>query len=179
MIRLSSKNIALSSFFLALGILFPFVFHQFGMAGRIFSPMHIPVFLAGIFVGPISGLVVGILSPIVSFLLSGMPPPYAVPLMAIELPLYGVSIGLLTKINKLPLILALIISMLVGRIGFALGLLVFGLFLNLPYGFSGFLKASFILGLPGIVLQLILIPLLVKGVGLASKSSGKNQQPQG
>jgi len=170
-IRLTSKDIALSSFFLALGILFPFIFHQFGIAGRIFSPMHIPVFLAGIFVGPVSGLLVGILSPIISFLSTGMPPPYAVPLMAIELPLYGVSIGLLIKIKKIPLVVALILSMLVGRAGFALGLLILGQFVNLPYGFSAFLQASFITGFPGIILQLILIPVLVKGIGLASKSS--------
>ena len=173
MIRLNSKDIALSSFFLALGILFPFIFHQFGIAGRIFSPMHIPVFLAGIFVGPVSGLLVGILSPIISFLLTGMPPPYAVSLMAVELPLYGVSIGLLIKIKKFPLVLALIISMLLGRAGFALGLLILGALINLPYGFFGYLQASFITGFPGIILQLILIPLLVKGVGLTPKTSYK------
>jgi len=160
----SSKNITLTALFLALGIMLPILFHQFALAGRIFLPMHIPVFLAGILVGPLSGVVVGILSPIISFFLVGMPPAYAVPLMAMELPIYGLFIGLLVK--RLPLILALVLSMILGRAGFALGLLILGLFLNMPYGLFTFLKVSFIVGFPGIVIQLILIPLLIKGVGV-------------
>lgn len=121
--------------------------------------------------GPLSGVIVGILSPIISFFLTGMPPAYAVPLMAIELPIYGLCIGLLIRIKKIPLILALIFSMILGRVGFATGLLILGQFLNMPYGLSTFLKVSFIVGLPGIIIQLILIPLLVKGVGWATKPS--------
>ncbi|KPL03914.1 MAG: hypothetical protein AMJ90_02685 [candidate division Zixibacteria bacterium SM23_73_2] len=161
--KFSSKNITLTALFLALGLILPILFHQFALAGRIFLPMHIPVFLAGIFVGPLSGVVVGILSPVISFFLTGMPPAYAVPLMAMELPVYGLIIGLLAK--RLPLILALVVSMILGRAGFALGLLILGLFLNMPYGLSTFLKVSFVVGFPGIVIQLILIPLLVKGIG--------------
>jgi len=170
MVDLNSKRIALTSFFLSLGIVLPFVFHQFALAGRIFLPMHIPVFLAGIFAGPLSGIIVGIFSPIISFFLIGMPPAYAFPLMAIELPLYGLSIGLLNQVGKLPLILSLIISMILGRAGFALGLLILGAFVNLPYGFSTFLKVSFITGLPGIAVQMVLIPSLVKGVSLVRKA---------
>lgn len=166
MVSLSSKKLALTSFFLSLGIVLPFVFHQFALAGRIFLPMHIPVFLAGIFVGPVSGIIVGVLSPIISFFMTGMPPPYAVPLMTIELPVYGLSIGLLRQLRKIPLILSLIISMVLGRAGFALGLLILGQFVNLPYSFSTFLKISFITGLPGIAVQIILIPSMVKAVSL-------------
>jgi len=170
MVNLSSKRIVLTSFFLSLGIVLPFIFHRFALAGRIFSPMHIPVFLAGIFAGPISGIIVGVLSPVISFFLTGLPPAYAVPLMAMELPVYGLSIGLLYQVRKLPLILSLIICMILGRIGFALGLLILGAFVNLPYGFSTFLKISFITGLPGIALQIILIPSLVKGVSWLGSS---------
>lgn len=160
----SSKRIALTSFFLSLAIVLPFVFHQFALAGRIFLPMHIPVFLAGIFVGPLSGVIVGIFSPIISFFLIGMPPAYAVPLMAMELPIYGLSMGFLYQAKKMPLVSSLIISMILGRVGFALGLLVLGQFVNLPYGFSTFLKVSFITGLPGIAVQIILVPSLAKAV---------------
>jgi len=168
-VRFSSRNIALTSFFLALGIVLPMVFHQFALAGRIFLPMHIPVFLAGIFVGPLSGIVVGALSPVISFFLMGMPPPYAVPLMAMELPIYGLSIGLLCRVRRIPLVLALVLSMILGRIGFALGLLILGQFVSLPYGLSAFLKVSFVTGLPGIVLQIVLIPAIVKGVSVVGK----------
>jgi riboflavin transporter FmnP len=158
--KITAKHIALSALFISLGIIFPFFFHQFGLAGRIFSPMHYPVFFAGILMGPLSGTIVGILSPILSFFLTGMPPPYAVPLMALELPTYGATIGLFYKRLKIPILISLIISMIAGRVAFALGIFVIGAFVKLPVSFSSFLEASFIIGLPGILLQLILIPVL-------------------
>lgn len=168
MIKLTSKDITLTALFITLGITLPIVFHQVALSGRIFSPMHVPVFLAGIFAGPVSGLIVGLVCPLLSFLLTGMPPPYAVPLMSLELPVYGVSIGLLIRIIKLP-ILSLLLAMILGRLAFALGLFVFGMFLSLPYGPEAFIKVSVITGLPGIALQLILIPLLVEAVQLAKR----------
>ena len=168
MIKLTSKDITLTALFITLGITLPIVFHQVALSGRIFSPMHIPVFLAGIFAGPASGLIVGLVCPLLSFLLTGMPPPYAVPLMSLELPVYGVSVGLLIRIVKLP-VLSLMLAMILGRLAFALGLFIFGMFLSLPYGPEAFIKVSVITGLPGIALQLILIPLLVETVRLAKK----------
>jgi hypothetical protein len=168
MIKFSAKEITLTALFITLGVILPIVFHQFALAGRIFLPMHIPVFLAGIFAGPVSGLIVGLVCPTISFLLTGMPPPYAVPLMSMELPIYGLSIGLLMRWIKLP-ILSLLISMILGRLAFGLGLFILGQFLSLPYGPEAFIKVSVIAGLPGIALQLILIPLLMETIRLAQK----------
>lgn len=168
MIKLTSKEITLTALFITLGITLPLVFHQMALAGRIFSPMHIPVFLAGIFIGPVSGLIVGLICPVMSFLLTGMPPPYAVPLMSLELPVYGVAIGILIRLIKFP-VLSLLLAMVLGRLAFALGLFVFGLFLSLPYGPKEFIKISVITGFPGIVIQLILIPLLIETIKLAKK----------
>jgi hypothetical protein len=168
MIKLTNRDITLTALFVTLGVTLPLVFHQVALAGRIFSPMHIPVFLAGIFVGPMSGLIVGLVCPSMSFLLTGMPPPYAVPLMSLELPVYGVAVGLLIRVIKFP-ILSLLLAMILGRLAFALGLFIFGLFLSLPYGPEAFLKVSVIAGLPGIAIQLILIPLLIETVQLFKK----------
>jgi riboflavin transporter FmnP len=168
MIRFSARQITLTALFVTLGVVFPIVFHQVALSGRIFLPMHIPIFLAGIFVGPLGGLVVGLLCPILSFLLTGMPPPYAVPLMSMELPVYGVSIGILIRWIKLP-ILSLLISMILGRLAFGLGLFILGQFLSLPYKLEAFVKVSVIAGLPGIAIQLILIPLLMEAVQLTRK----------
>lgn len=168
MIKLTSKDITLTALFITLGVTIPILFHQIALAGRIFSPMHIPVFLAGIFVGPVSGLIVGLACPVMSFLLTGMPPPYAVPLMSLELPVYGISIGILIRVIKVP-VLSLLLAMILGRLAFALGLFVFGLFLSLPYGPEAFIKVSVITGLPGIAIQLILIPLLMEAIQLAKK----------
>jgi len=158
--KLTGKQISLNALFISLGVVLSFLFHQFGLAGRIFLPMHFPVFFAGILMGPLSGAIVGFTSPVLSFLLTGMPPPYAVPLMALELPAYGVSTGLFYRRLKIHILISLILSMIAGRIAFALGIFVIGAFVNLPISFISFLEASFITGLPGILLQLILIPVL-------------------
>ncbi len=168
MIKLTSKEITLTALFITLGIVLPIIFHQVALAGRIFLPMHIPVFLAGIFVSPLSGLIVGLVCPGMSFLLTGMPPPYAVPLMSLELPVYGVSIGILIKLIKFP-VLSLLLAMILGRLAFAAGLFFLGLFLSLPYGPEAFIKVSIITGLPGIAIQLILIPMLMEAIQLAKK----------
>jgi hypothetical protein len=168
MIRLSAKEITLTALFITFGVIFPIVFHQFALSGRIFLPMHIPVILAGIFVGPLGGLIVGLVCPTLSFFLTGMPPPYAVPLMSMELPVYGLSMGILIRWIRLP-ILSLLISMIAGRLSFGLGLFILGQFLSLPYGLEAFIKVSVIAGLPGIAIQLILIPLLMETVQLAKK----------
>jgi len=69
---------------------------------------------------------------------------------------------------KLP-VLSLLASMILGRLAFALALFVFGRFLSLPYGAGTFIKTSVIIGLPGITVQLILIPLLMEAIQLAKK----------
>ena len=157
----SVKLITRTALFLAIAVILPIGFHQFGMGGRLFLPMHIPVLLAGFIVGPISGVIVGLLAPLSSFLFTGMPPAYAVPLMSIELPLYGLTAGLAYRRLKLNVYIALIVAMIAGRLGFALGLLILGQFLQLPYGIKEFFSASVIAGLPGIAVQLVFIPPIV------------------
>ena len=90
-----------------------------------------------------------------------MPPAYAVPLMSLELPLYGLAAGLSYTTLRLNIYLALIVAMIVGRLGFALGLLILGLFIELPYGLETYFKAAMVTGLPGIIVQLVLIPPIV------------------
>jgi riboflavin transporter FmnP len=157
----ATRLIVRSALFLALTVLFPIVFHQFGLAGRLFLPMHLPVFLAGFICGPVGGFLVGLTAPVVSFLMTGMPPTYAVPLMSIELPLYGLAAGLTYYKMRMNIYVALIISMIVGRLGFALGLLIMGTFIELPYGISAYFKAVIVTGLPGIIIQLVFIPPIV------------------
>ncbi len=149
---------------MALGVLFPIIFHQFGMAGRIFLPMHIPVLLAGCICGPLSGLIIGLLAPALSFALTAMPPSYAVPLMTIELSLYGLAAGLFYYRLRLNVYIALVVSLILGRIGFAIGLLILGLFIELPYGVKTYFSISVVTGLPGIIIQLVIIPPIVAAV---------------
>jgi len=167
-----SRWIAHSALYLALAVLLPIVFHYFGnaigygIAGRVFLPMHIPVLIAGFLVGPASGIVVGILAPGISHVLTQMPPPYAVPLMSMELPIYGLVAGIAYQRLRLNIYIALVAAMIVGRIMFGLGLFVLGLFMALPYSAAKWFSTggAIISGLPGIALQLVLIPILVAAV---------------
>ena len=149
--------------YLALAVLLPIGFHQFGLLGRVLLPMHIPVLLAGFLVGPLAGLIVGLLAPGISFLLTGMPPTYAVPLMTLELPIYGLIAGLAYKKLKLNIYVALLMAMLMGRLMFGLGLLVLGLFMELPYTAAVFFSSggAVVTGMPGIIVQIIIVPLIV------------------
>ena len=158
------KMLVRTALFLALAVVFPIAFHQFGLGGRIFLPMHIPVLLAGFICGPVSGLIIGLLAPGISFVLTGMPPSYAVPLMSIELCLYGLAAGLFYFRLRMNVYVALLVALILGRIGFALGLVVLGLFLELPYGVETYFSAAVVTGLPGIIVQLVFIPPIVAAV---------------
>ncbi len=166
---LVNREISFTGLFIALGVVLPIAFHQFGLAGRIFLPMHVPVLLAGILVGPISGMIVGLFCPVLSFLVTTMPPPYAVPLMTLELSLYGLAGGWMINKLHVPLIPGIILAMIVGRLGFAFALLILGILLQLPYDVKYFILYAIPTGLPGIILQIILIPIVVRAVALASR----------
>jgi uncharacterized membrane protein len=152
--------------YLALAVLLPVAFHAFGAGGRVFLPMHVPVLLAGFLTGPLSGLLVGLLAPGLSNLLTGMPPTYAVPLMSTELPICGLVAGLAYQRLRLNIYVALLTAMLFGRIMFGLSLFVLGIFIDLPYTAAKFFSAggAILAGLPGVVLQLVLIPIIVAAI---------------
>lgn len=118
-------NVSTSAMFLALGVLFPLLFHAVGLGSQ-FSPMHLPVLLAGMICGPLSGLIVGFLAPFISSLVSGMPPvfPMAVA-MAFELAVYGFVAGLLMcvfsesrnkTLKNLNIVLSLLVAMIAGAL---------------------------------------------------------------
>jgi riboflavin transporter FmnP len=160
------RRAAHSALYLALAIILPIIFHQFGIGGRVFLPMHIPVLLCGFIVGASAGVIIGLLAPLLSHLLTGMPPLYAVPLMTMELPLYGFVAGLTYQKLRLNIYLALLLAMIFGRMAFALGLFILGRFIELPYGPSEFFAAggAVVAGLPGIALQFIIIPPMVVAI---------------
>ena len=94
------RNLVLSAMFIALGVALPQAFHAVPNAGSVFLPMHIPVLIAGYVVGPIFGLAVGVLTPLLSHLMFGMPPAPVLPGMLCELAMYGLASGLFTKLIK-------------------------------------------------------------------------------
>ncbi|MFW6022581.1 MAG: ECF transporter S component [Halanaerobiaceae bacterium] len=160
---MNTKNLVYTAFFIALGIVLPMVFHLFAGGGSVFLPMHIPVLLAGVLLGPESGLITGILTPLLSSIFTGMPPVLPVlPIMIIELALYGFSIAILIK--KFNIYISLIISIIIGRIGAGLVVTIMVHLFNfkLPSNPLLYLWGTITTGLPGIIIQLVFIPLLYK-----------------
>lgn len=162
-----TKSLTISAMCLTLGIILPQAFHAIPNAGNIFLPMHIPVLICGFICGPLYGLLVGMITPILSHLIFQMPVAMMLSQMIVELSIYGLCTGLLNKIinTKNELLnnyVVLIISMLMGR-------LVYGLTNSLifragSYSLSIWLSTAFITSLPGIIIQLILIPILISSI---------------
>ncbi len=162
--RMDSSFLTYSALLTAAGILLPLIFHTFGIAGKIFLPMHFPVIVAGMMLGPLGGLIVGGLSPILSSLLTGMPPFPTVLLMVPELITYGVASGILYKKLRINVFAALIISLILGRIAFGISAWALAGVLGLHIGPVKLVTAGVITGLPGIAGQIVLIPLIIKRI---------------
>ncbi|WP_105617822.1 ECF transporter S component [Vallitalea okinawensis] len=162
---MNTKKIVYIGLFTAFGVLIPQVFHLIGGPGLgpIFLPMHIPVLIAGFVGGPLVGLYTGILSPIFSHFVTGMtmPPIPLLYFMVFELGTYGFVSGILFKKYKLNVILSLSGAMIGGRLvyGILLSIVVYLFNINLPPYIS--VTGAIIKGLPGIVIQIIVIPIIV------------------
>ncbi len=160
----NTKKLVLAALFIAIGVVLPQAFHAIPNAGSIFLPMHIPVLIAGFALGPVYGAVCGVLTPILSHLLFSMPPAPMLAQMICELAAYGFLTGLLNKVFKAgsnigKIYVVLILSMLGGRLIY--GLLNYFIFKAGSYCLQMWLSAAFIKALPGIAIQLALIPILV------------------
>lgn len=163
--ELTPKKIVLASLLIALGLVLPFLTGQIPVIGRQLLPMHIPVLLGGFVLGGSVGSLVGFVTPVLRSVIFGTPPlfPTAVS-MSFELAAYGYLTGALYHTfprKKVLIYLNLILSMLGGR-------LVWGMVSFVLYGISGtvftweiFVASAFWRAIPGIVLQIVLIPMLV------------------
>jgi len=170
--RYSTLKVVSTALCIALGILLPMFFHLIGFGGPAFLPMHIPVLLSGFICGGPYGLACGLIVPLLSAVLTGMPPvfPTAIAMM-FELGAYGLLSGLLYK--KFNVYVSLIGAMLGGRIvsGIANALLM-GM-AGKAYGFAAFISGSFVTALPGIIIQLV--PLIIIALQRAKLTSKPGQ----
>ncbi|MGG7076720.1 ECF transporter S component [Clostridium sardiniense] len=153
------RKILITSMFIAIGIILPSIFHTFNMAGNIFLPMHIPILICAVICGGKYGGICGLIVPILSSFLTGMPPIFPVAIiMSLELGCYGLTLGILLK--RRSILVSLIITLLVGRVVSCIAnFIILGVVQN-TFAFSAFLMGAFITALPGIIIQLILIPIL-------------------
>ena len=151
--------------FLGLALVLPFLTAQVQQLGNALCPMHIPVLLCGFLCGPWYGMAIGLVAPIMRFLLFGM--PSLIPMgisMSFELATYGLISGLLYRLlpaKKSSIYLSLIAAMLSGRAIWGIARTVFYGLGKAPFGWAAFLSGAFLGAIPGIIIQLVLIPVLV------------------
>ena len=161
-VRQQSGKLAASAVCIAFGIVFPIVFHMTGIGGSIFLPMHIPVMIAGLFLGMRWGLVVGGFTPVLSSLLTGMPPVLPIlPIMAAELAAYGCLGGFLYRDRHFSIWLALLGAMVAGRVAAVLVAFFMVSMFNLNLHPLVYITGAVVDGLPGIALQIVLVPMIV------------------
>lgn len=155
----------LAALFLALAYVLPFLTGQIPEIGSMLCPLHIPVLLCGFICGWPWGLAVGFVAPLFRSLTLGMPPLFPTALcMAFELAAYGALTGLMHKWlpKKKPYIYcSLLVAMVVGRLVWGAAMFVCLGASGGSFTFAAFLAGAFTNALPGIIVQIVLIPILV------------------
>lgn len=159
----NTKKMIYSALMIAVGIILPLALHSIPNSGSILLPMHIPVLIAGIVCGFPYGLICGIVTPLLSSMLTGMPPAVFLPSMICELAGYGIVSSLLMRISVkntyAKIYVSLLGAMLTGRIVY--GILNSLIFSVGSYSMQIWLTSAFVTSLPGIAIQIIVIPALV------------------
>ena len=167
-------KMVLSALFLALAFVLPFLTGQIPEIGAMLCPMHIPVLLCGFLCGWPWGLAVGFIAPLLRSLTLGMPPMFPTALcMAFELAAYGAFAGLLYRLlprKKTSVYVALIGAMILGRIVWGGAMYACMGIQGNAFGLSAFLAGAITNAIPGIIAQIILVPILVMLLTRESRS---------
>ena len=162
----SIKNLTFAAMFLAIGLILPFFTGQIPQIGRMLLPMHIPVFLCGLICGWQYGAAVGFILPLFRSIMFHAPALYpSAVAMAVELMVYGLVAGFLNGRSRWQCVRALyrslLIAMVAGRAAWGVAeVILLGLGGSL-FTWEAFLAGALLDAIPGIALQLILIPALM------------------
>ncbi len=159
------KRMCICAICIALCCVMPLAFHAFDL-GSIFSPMHFPVLLCGLVCGGWYGLACGLIGPLLSHLVTGMPYAAALPSMVSELAIYGLVCGLLmhfirTKNTYADIYCAMVPAMLLGRIAGGVAQVFVFMGNAKTYSMTLWVSSYFVKAVPAIVSQLIVLPALV------------------
>ncbi|MBQ4427105.1 MAG: ECF transporter S component [Oscillospiraceae bacterium] len=159
------KKLVYAALCVALALVLPLLTGQIPQVGSMLSPMHIPVLLCGFICGPVWGLAVGAISPLLRSLMFAMPPLFpTATAMAFELAAYGCAAGLLYKLfpkKAWGVYAALICAMLIGRAVWGAAMLSIMTATGKGWGIDAFLAGAFINAWPGIILHVAIIPPIV------------------
>ncbi len=160
------KKLTVSAMLFAMGIVLPFATGEIPEIGNMLLPMHLPVLLCGFICGAKYGAAVGFFLPIIRSLMFARPILYPnAAAMAFELMTYGLTAGLiyllLKKRSIISIYISLLSAMLAGRaVWGAVSALLYGISAK-SYTFSAFIAGALLEAIPGIILQLILIPAIL------------------
>lgn len=177
-----TKNITLSAMFMALGMVLPLLTGQIQQIGNMLLPMHLPVFLCGLICGWQYGAVVGFILPFMRSVTFGMPPLFpTATAMAFELAAYGLVAGLLYGRSRWQCVFALYRSLIAAMI---MGRIVWGAVQIVLLGLNGgsftckmFISGALLNSIPGIIVQLILIPAIMVALNRTGLVTFKKKQP--
>lgn len=164
-INQAGKNLVSAAMLLALGLVLPFLTGQIPQIGNMMSPMHLPVLLCGLICGWQYGGIVGFVLPLFRYVLFGAPPMPAGAAMAFELAAYGAVVGFLYARSRWQCVVALyrclIAAMVAGRLVWAAARVVMTGVAGVPFTWELFLSGALLAAIPGIILQLIVIPAVM------------------
>ena len=167
-----ARRIVLAALFLALAFLLPMVTGHVPQVGNMLCPMHFPILLCGFVLGGPWGLAVGFVAPLLRSVLFGMPPMFPIAVsMAFELAAYGLVSGLVWRRVKhtLPMMYAaLVTAMVAGRLVWGAVRFVLAGLTGSSFPFSAFLSGALLTAVPGILAQLVLIPMACSLFGISN-----------
>lgn len=165
--KLRLRDITATAMLTALAVIISYVFHTVQISGRIFLPMHIPVLLCGLICGSFWGGTCGVAAVLISSFATGMPPIYPTGVsMVLELMTYGIVSGWVLRALKsgklvVRVCIAMVIAMLAGRAVMGIASYILLGIIGNGYTFKIFIASAFTIALPGIAIQLLLIPTLI------------------
>jgi len=168
-----ARELSLGGLFIALGVVIPIAFHALGggKLGSAFLPMYLPVLACAMLVSPPIAAAVGLLTPMLSSALTGMPPVLPVlPMMAVELVVMATIASVLHRRLKLHSLLAVVLALLSGRV--VMGVVAWLLVAALPAGLQeslppimrtpvAYVGAATVTAIPGLILQIVAVPAVV------------------
>lgn len=160
------KKLTLTAMFLAIGLVLPFLTGQIQQIGNMLLPMHIPVFLCALICGWRYGMPMAFVLPIMRSMLFGMPPLYPTAIsMAFELATYALVAGFLYEKSRWQCTRALyrlmLAAMVAGRIVWGIAQIILLGLKGTAFTFEAFLAGAFLNAIPGILLQLMLVPAVM------------------
>lgn len=178
--KYNTRKLVWASFLLILGIILPKLINFTGsqMLGNLISPMHIPVFLTALILGPVYGILIGFITPLFSTFIFAMPPlspPIAI-LMAFELAAFGLIGGYFYSIKNKNIYLSLFLAMLLGRFVYGIALLLIGPIFAFKPPLIQFMQGVFVTGIPGMIIQMTVIPPLINKIRPIKKFAEKNRK---